>query len=1211
MNYGAGSVMQQYNEWNFGISYGKALPRAWDVFASGAFGPLAPPVPMGIDAPQDGADRPEPRRMQYPIAWNMPTGQPGSEGLKLVSFANLRAYADMYSVVRACIQVRKEEILGLDWDIIPTDGASRDMRDDPDKHQDFQDRRDEALQFFKRPDPNYHDFSGWMSALLEDVFVVDALTLYLHPPRLRNKGLFGSNLAAIEVLDGTTIRPMLDIRGGTPRPPQVAYQQYLYGIPRVDLMDIILESDIDQMDDPVEEYDADQILYLPYTRRTWTPYGFPGIERAIVPVMTGLRRQQFQLDFFSEGSIPGQFVIPGDDISTPQQIRQLQDTLNAIAGDQAWKHKIIVLPRGSDTKPQKPLSLTDEFDYTVVQMVAMAYNVMPGEIGMSGGGKSASEASSAAGAMAKESSDINRRTSLKPMLQWLENAIFNHILQDICGQDDMQWVWVGLEETADEETQASNMEILIGTGVLSIDEARAQLGMPPWGLPLTSDPVFATATGLTSLGLIAPAAADAQLGAPVADAAANGGTPLTASTPLPAQLPSGANSAPTVIGPASSPASAGTPGAGGRPAASGAKAPSVSAPAAGSSTPLTAGSKKKPRKQSKALEIASLNELDGLRRALKKRRPIDNWNSMFLSEDVVEKVRIVYNMTASVEKAISAGRVLVKSEQRVQRRADTIEGIASNVSTGLADLAAQIDNPDVGMLGFIDGGTQVLQQGYHAAFNAAAQDAVTSYNGINPIGPNDFRFLAEQRAEKQRGYLTGLAQDIKGGTTQAQLNNRINLYASSLVPAYEQGYGLTVLSSPLRGPNPNVGPYDPSDMGDYGALNDLYSADATPNDSGNGMFALSALAALVAGGMLVDDAIGAGQLGNSSDVPPTDDGTVPPAYGITWHVNNEDPCELCADRDGQVYTLDSLPCWPGDGGFGEFCDGAANCRCTLEYGDAAGTITADNPFSDISNQFYPERQAQEASDDQRSIDARNADIASVADISPGAADRMAARDAQFGTPGTRFAPGGNLAAAEVPSLLKASDIEDLVYGYLAKQYTKDSIAWVKDATWTYDPEVDVSSLVLARPTLETNDEKVAAIKDKIGNGGGIKPLVIVKTLQGNEVVDGNHRVNALREMGIHTAAAYVGAGNDHLGQYAVAMQHEDAQKLYKALDPSMLTTLQIGDLVYDDDVIVFSTTRPNATVVAVVKNALSNEFTPGQEMLVTDITDNEVILEIQ
>jgi hypothetical protein len=246
------------------------------------------------------------------------------------------------------------------------------MRGDQTKHEDFQDRRSKALKFLKRPDPNYHDYSGWMSAVLEDVFVVDALSLYLHPPRVSGKGVLGSNLSALEVLDGTTIRPLLTVRGSTPRPPSPGYQQYLYGVPRTDLMDIILEDDIEEMDDPVDEYRADQLLYLPYTRRSWTPYGFPGIERAIIPVMTGLRRQQFQLDFFSEGSIPGQFIIPGDDISTPQQIRQLQDTLNALAGDQAWKHKIIVLPRGSDAKLQQPIELAGQIDDVLTQMISMA-----------------------------------------------------------------------------------------------------------------------------------------------------------------------------------------------------------------------------------------------------------------------------------------------------------------------------------------------------------------------------------------------------------------------------------------------------------------------------------------------------------------------------------------------------------------------------------------------------------------------------------------------------------------------------------------------------------------------------------------------------------------------------------------------------------------------------------------------------------------------
>ena len=144
---------------------------------SGAFSPLTPIMPVGIDQPDPESGRAKPRRFQYPVGWNMPVGQPGTEGLKLVTFANLRMYADMYSVVRACIQVRKEEILGIDWDIVPTDNAQRDMRGDPDAHDDFQKRRQEVLNFFKRPDPNYHDFTGWLGAVLEDVFVVDALSI--------------------------------------------------------------------------------------------------------------------------------------------------------------------------------------------------------------------------------------------------------------------------------------------------------------------------------------------------------------------------------------------------------------------------------------------------------------------------------------------------------------------------------------------------------------------------------------------------------------------------------------------------------------------------------------------------------------------------------------------------------------------------------------------------------------------------------------------------------------------------------------------------------------------------------------------------------------------------------------------------------------------------------------------------------------------------
>ena len=35
-----------------------------------------------------------------------------------------------------------------------------------------------------------------------------------------------------------------------------------------------------------------------------SPYGMSPTEQAIVPIMTGLRKQGYQLEFFTEGTVP-------------------------------------------------------------------------------------------------------------------------------------------------------------------------------------------------------------------------------------------------------------------------------------------------------------------------------------------------------------------------------------------------------------------------------------------------------------------------------------------------------------------------------------------------------------------------------------------------------------------------------------------------------------------------------------------------------------------------------------------------------------------------------------------------------------------------------------------------------------------------------------------------------------------------------------------
>ena len=365
---GPSPLVQSYNE-SFGAhQYGtnSALPRDWRTFLSGMFGPLAPIQPVPIDIPEPGSERPEPRRMQYPIGIDMPMGMPGTERWgKLADFQTLRTLADLYSVARRSIELRKNELRGIGWDIAPTAQAAKAMRGDHKAARDFQERRAKVVRFFRRPDPNYADFTSWFTIILEEFFVTDAVALYLHPSRVPGKGLMGTDVAALDAIDGSLIKPLVDIRGGAPPAPNPSYQQFSYGVPRVDLMTLITESS--DLGELTAEYRGDQLLYLPFSPRVWTVYGQSFLETALIPVMAGLNKQQYQLNFYQEGTIPGMFVSPGDTAMTPSQLRELQDALNAIAGDQAWKHRIIVLPGGSKIDPQKPTTLADEFD-TLVQI---------------------------------------------------------------------------------------------------------------------------------------------------------------------------------------------------------------------------------------------------------------------------------------------------------------------------------------------------------------------------------------------------------------------------------------------------------------------------------------------------------------------------------------------------------------------------------------------------------------------------------------------------------------------------------------------------------------------------------------------------------------------------------------------------------------------------------------------------------------------------
>lgn len=496
------AVRDQDTSNGYASAYGPFLPRPPQDFTAGAFGPFSPILPVPVDTPEDDG-RAVPRREQYEVGWNLPTGQPGTEGIKLATFQTLRSIADLYSVARSCIQLRKNEIKGIGWDIVPTPDAAKAMRGDKKAMREFGERRGKAMRFFHRPDPDYFTWSSWIGDAMEQMLVFDALSIFLQPKRARGlgKGLLGSDLDSFSLIDGETIRPLYDLNGATPRPPAPGYQQYLYGVPRTDLTSVITGRDIEQSgvgESAWKKFRGDQLLYLPVEKRRWTPYGFPPVERALLPIMAGLQKQGYALDFFREGTVPAVYISPGDATMTPNQIRELQDALNAIAGDPAFHHKIIVLPPGSKTEPQRPAALADQFDEVVMNWVCMSFDVSPMELGIAPK-VSTTMSPGASNQMAKMSQGSQERKATKPTLEYI-GAICDFVLQEVCHQDDMRFLFEGLEEEEDEATKTTTLVTQIGAGLLSIDEGRGEIGKQPWGLPETSDPGWASATGFLPLG---------------------------------------------------------------------------------------------------------------------------------------------------------------------------------------------------------------------------------------------------------------------------------------------------------------------------------------------------------------------------------------------------------------------------------------------------------------------------------------------------------------------------------------------------------------------------------------------------------------------------------------------------------------------------------------------------------------------------------------
>jgi hypothetical protein len=451
---------------------------------------LGPGEPILPVAPQDV----NVRRLDYPPGYDYTIAPRAYEP---VDPRQLRGLADGYDLLRMAIEKRKRGTYKKPWQIrakqLPG-MSSKDMHE-----KTLSDKRIPALtEFWRYPDKE-HDLRHWINALLEDMFVLDGVAVL---PRWTR----GGDIYAFDVIDGGIISRKLDVNGRTPVPPQVAYQQIIHGVVSRDLCAPI-----------PKRPDLDQIYYHIRNFRANRIYGYGEVERIIMTVQIGIRRQLTQLEFYSEGGRPDTFgALPKEWTSTPTQLADFQAYWDSLFQGQntGERRKMKFVPEGTKVDFSPHMILKDEYDEWLGRLICWVFDLPPDAL----------IRQTYKGSQEKSGQDREEEGSEAVDIE--VQGIINFLLRTYFASPDLEFEF-GEPEITDAEKAARVQDVKIRNGTLTIDEGRSEDGRDPRGLDAS---VFLTAQG--------PRKVEALLTAPVAGGggAFGGGAPAAGEKVIDAEI---------------------------------------------------------------------------------------------------------------------------------------------------------------------------------------------------------------------------------------------------------------------------------------------------------------------------------------------------------------------------------------------------------------------------------------------------------------------------------------------------------------------------------------------------------------------------------------------------------------------------------------------------------------------------------------------------
>jgi len=488
-NLPAGAVVmteQQMRDANTQNTYGAQTPLPRNPILAGVpFGPGSPILPGAINPLREDG-RADPRRYEYQVAQNINIGTEQ----KLVPFKTLRGAAEQIDIVRRCVEVLKAKISGLDWDITIAEDASEKIiaeiggdhtRAMSQARSKFSDEIYRLRTFWENPDrANGLTFIDWMMMALEEILVLDAWAIW--PQRT-----VGGDLYGFQILDGSTIKPLLDDRGMRPMPPQAAYQQILYGFPRSEFQ---ANSDDVSADG---EFTSDDLSYFIRNRRANSVYGSSPVERCLPLADLYLRRQQWLRAEYTDGVSPEMMLTSDADFGNdPLVMKQYENIINDnLAGQTEQRKRALILPSG--LKPQFYEGYGEKFksnlDEYLITSITGHFGVLPTEIGFSAKGGLGQSGHQEGEAEAAQSIGV------APLVQWISKMLTNISYTYLGMPRELEFKFM-VGEIRDNEQMAKKSDLELRGGTKTMNERRSELGLPLLDTPAADQPILVAGNGV-------------------------------------------------------------------------------------------------------------------------------------------------------------------------------------------------------------------------------------------------------------------------------------------------------------------------------------------------------------------------------------------------------------------------------------------------------------------------------------------------------------------------------------------------------------------------------------------------------------------------------------------------------------------------------------------------------------------------------------------